>query len=629
MRALFKACTSVGAENLDAFALATGPLRRAFRDPRENKIELAAKALKLGTVDRLLLWLGELQVEQPRRMARTKRFVKEVAGTTTEQQNAATPPAATTPAVGASAESAKHMWKPGYGTGDSAAHVTKMEMERETKRVEKIKRTIAAVECLSSIIESLPCEDDTLKDDDRALLASTWVELLDALDASCLLRVLMSNFFGVTSKAVMDDANLYMTLMGLCITICDKKPLGALVVESQGLFKSMHALLKGMLEIAMDLKEEEGDVGLKIYTLTENAVLAADGVAKRFEESTAAATFPTPPEKMPASMENIELLNKAYEEVMRSELFKDCDMRDSSTGLYTSSFLQAAVDEDAKENGESKTRQRRLNRELKALRGSLPLHFGSTVCLRIDRTRPFVGQFIVFAPSNTPYDSGSFLFDVFFSADYPNDPPKVNLQTTGQGRVRFNPNLYQNGKVCLSLLGTWRGGATGTENWNAERSSLYQVLVSIQSAILGSEFPYFNEPSMEASWGTEEGELQKRIHPNGGYERLRVATVQYAITAQIKSPPAGFEECIRLHFLHKRNHIMDVCGQWIAEAEKSDTRGHATLLKGVVEDLRETLNGLGVLSVPGSVIVDKSKEEEDVAGDLPPPLADIFFTRSD
>ena len=30
---------------------------------------------------------------------------------------------------------------------------------------------------------------------------------------------------------------------------------------------------------------------------------------------------------------------------------------------------------------------------------------------------------------------------------------QVNLQTTGGGSVRFNPNLYNCGKVCLSLLG--------------------------------------------------------------------------------------------------------------------------------------------------------------------------------
>jgi len=33
----------------------------------------------------------------------------------------------------------------------------------------------------------------------------------------------------------------------------------------------------------------------------------------------------------------------------------------------------------------------------------------------------------------------------------------MNLTTTGNGAIRFNPNLYNWGKVCLSLLGTWRG----------------------------------------------------------------------------------------------------------------------------------------------------------------------------
>ncbi len=55
----------------------------------------------------------------------------------------------------------------------------------------------------------------------------------------------------------------------------------------------------------------------------------------------------------------------------------------------------------------------------------------------------------------TPYGHGAYEFDIYFDDDYPNVPPKVNLATTGSGKVRFNPNLYSCGKVCLSLLGTW------------------------------------------------------------------------------------------------------------------------------------------------------------------------------
>ena len=39
---------------------------------------------------------------------------------------------------------------------------------------------------------------------------------------------------------------------------------------------------------------------------------------------------------------------------------------------------------------------------------------------------------------------------------------------------RFNPNLYADGKVCLSLLGTWHGG-DATEKWDPQHSNLFQV----------------------------------------------------------------------------------------------------------------------------------------------------------
>lgn len=45
--------------------------------------------------------------------------------------------------------------------------------------------------------------------------------------------------------------------------------------------------------------------------------------------------------------------------------------------------------------------------------------------------------------------------------------------------MRFNPNLYNCGKVCLSLLGTWSG-----PGWDPKTSTLLQVLISIQSLIM-------------------------------------------------------------------------------------------------------------------------------------------------
>lgn len=49
---------------------------------------------------------------------------------------------------------------------------------------------------------------------------------------------------------------------------------------------------------------------------------------------------------------------------------------------------------------------------------------------------------IITGPQDTPYEGGLFVFDVFFPAGYPNVPPLMVLETTGDGRARFNPNLY-------------------------------------------------------------------------------------------------------------------------------------------------------------------------------------------
>ncbi|CAM9807719.1 unnamed protein product [Sphacelaria rigidula] len=123
-------------------------------------------------------------------------------------------------------------------------------------------------------------------------------------------------------------------------------------------------------------------------------------------------------------------------------------------------------------------RQRRLVRELRSLARELPLYWGSTVAVRVDEDRPHLLKAMVAAPGGTPYDSGLFQFDIYCPPQYPDVPPRVNLMTTGRGTVRFNPNLYPCGNVCLSLLGTWSGSPEMM--WSPD-ASLLQVLLSIQA----------------------------------------------------------------------------------------------------------------------------------------------------
>jgi ubiquitin-protein ligase len=96
---------------------------------------------------------------------------------------------------------------------------------------------------------------------------------------------------------------------------------------------------------------------------------------------------------------------------------------------------------------------RRLAVEYADLADSLPVHFGSSAWLRVHESAMQYAQLLISGPEGTPYSGGLFLFDVFFPPTYPAGPPQVNLCTTGRGAVRFNPNLYNCGKVCLSILG--------------------------------------------------------------------------------------------------------------------------------------------------------------------------------
>lgn len=88
---------------------------------------------------------------------------------------------------------------------------------------------------------------------------------------------------------------------------------------------------------------------------------------------------------------------------------------------------------------------------------SLPVEHTNSIFVRADKSRVDVIKALIMGASGTPYAHGAYLFDIYFDESYPLSPPKMNLSTTGNGKIRFNPNLYACGKVCLSLLGTWRG----------------------------------------------------------------------------------------------------------------------------------------------------------------------------
>jgi len=236
----------------------------------------------------------------------------------------------------------------------------------------------------------------------------------------------------------------------------------------------------------------------------------------------------------------------------------------------------------------ARTKLKRLMREIKRLSqveggeggakggegGALPVAAEASIFVLQDESRMDVLKVLISGPADlsdrsreTPYALGLFEFHLFIPPDYPNVSPLVNLQTTGDGMVRFNPNLYSDGKVCLSLLGTWHGEGWTPPTATNHGSTILQVLVSIQSIIMVSK-PYFNEPGYADEEGTPAGNERSREYN----ENIRLASMRHAMRDMLRRPPAGFEQLVRRHFVMVRPLLERQCAAWLSECKNDSTR---------------------------------------------------------
>jgi len=156
-------------------------------------------------------------------------------------------------------------------------------------------------------------------------------------------------------------------------------------------------------------------------------------------------------------------------------------------------------------SGVSKSFYTAVNKDIKILKTSLP----RGIFVKGFEDRLDLYSAMIEGPCGTPYEDALFFFDIWIPPNYPNLPPRVHYHSFCSDRL--NPNLYEDGKVCLSLLGTWSG--EGTELWSP-KSNLYQVLLSIQALILVPQ-PYFNEPGFELQRGSVIGEKESRAYNEG------------------------------------------------------------------------------------------------------------------
>lgn len=117
-------------------------------------------------------------------------------------------------------------------------------------------------------------------------------------------------------------------------------------------------------------------------------------------------------------------------------------------------------------------------------------------------------------PEDTPYMGGFYIFRFNFSMDYPFKPPSAKFLTSGSNNIRLHPNLYTDGKVCLSILGTWDG-----PRWHPSLNIL-GIAKTLQSIL--TENPLQNEPGYDKNYGYGHKNYERTIE----YENIRISVVE-------------------------------------------------------------------------------------------------------
>lgn len=126
----------------------------------------------------------------------------------------------------------------------------------------------------------------------------------------------------------------------------------------------------------------------------------------------------------------------------------------------------------------------RLIRDVREMIHTQPLA-NHGIFYKHDDTDLLKGYALIFGPVESPYSCGCYFFEFDFPTDYPLSPPVVTFRTTIDW-IRFHPNLYENGKTCLSILNTWDG-----EPWTPSQT-IRTILLSL--FLLFDEYPFFHEP---------------------------------------------------------------------------------------------------------------------------------------
>lgn len=154
------------------------------------------------------------------------------------------------------------------------------------------------------------------------------------------------------------------------------------------------------------------------------------------------------------------------------------------------------------------------------------------------------GYALIIGPKNTPYQDGFYFFEFNFPNQYPFLPPVVKYYTN-DGYTRFNPNFYICGKVCLSILNTWKG-----EGWTSCQN-IRSILITLQSTL--NDRPLCNEPGINEKH-------RDFINYNNmlEYKNIEIAILGILTKKYLNSKFNIFNDEIENHYKKNRDSIFNI-----------------------------------------------------------------------
>ncbi|KAL6712569.1 hypothetical protein ACN47E_000446 [Coniothyrium glycines] len=261
-------------------------------------------------------------------------------------------------------------------------------------------------------------------------------------------------------------------------------------------------------------------------------------------------------------------------------------------------------------------RMRRLITEITSLKTGL----SPGIYVKHAESRIDIMKALIVGPQGSPYENGLFEFDLLCDGDYPQRPPKVQFRYPRGCMSKMNPNLHLDGKVCLSLLGTWVSGAKG-EEWIPMQSTLLQVLISIQAMIFCDD-PMQNEPGQ----GTVSSNFARSDMVSSYNRAVRGLTVQYGHLHWAQNPSSLWKDVVKEHFRKSGDDILKLAERWANDSGGSTPYGRPGMSMGMamawemggpeiniascLDRLQGALKSYGATYVPRSIRSDESQPLE-------------------